>query len=242
MIYLGLGVLLLLAGLWLLRLFVEANPAQLARGVRQAGIALIAVLALALFVYWLASRRLGAALADLGGLAILLLRTRSLWWRYRAASGPAAGQTSAVDTDTIAMRLDHDSGAMTGTVLKGRFQGRHLDELSLEQLIALWRDCRVEDEAAASLLEAYLDRLPGDWRAAAASGPGMGEEGASPYRAADAMTPEEAYAVLGLEAGAGEAAIREAHRRLMMKLHPDQGGSTYLAAKLNRAREILLNG
>jgi hypothetical protein len=240
MIYLGLGVLLLVLGLWLIRLFVQADAAQLARGVRQAGIILIVIVGIALLVVWVAMRRLGPALADFAGLAVLLWRTRMWWWRYRAAKGPAPGRSSAVETDTIAMRLDHDSGAMTGVVRKGRFQGRRLDELSLEQLVALWRQCRVDDEAAANLLEAYLDRLQPSWRAAAAAGPGMGEEGPSPYRAADAMTREEAYAVLGLAAGASEAEIRDAHRRLMMKLHPDQGGSTYLAAKLNRAREVLL--
>jgi hypothetical protein len=149
-------------------------------------------------------------------------------------------RSSEVETDLIRMRLDHDSGAMSGIVRRGVFAGRRLDELTRSELLALWRQCRVEDEPGGNLLEAYLDRLMPDWRAEAqrAGSAGGGKGGARP----DAMTRAEAYEVLGLSWGAGEADIREAHRRLMMKLHPDQGGSTYLAAKLNRAREVLLGG
>jgi hypothetical protein len=135
-----------------------------------------------------------------------------------------------VETDYLRMRLDHDTGAMSGTVLRGRFQGRHLGELASEELIELWHECRVGDEQAAKLLEAYLDH----------SAPGWREASRAAGNAGDAMTREEAYAILGLAVDAGEAEIREAYHRLMMNMHPDRGGSTYLAAKINRAREVLL--
>jgi hypothetical protein len=165
----------------------------------------------------------------------------AVWQRRQSAKERPPRRSSEVETDYIRMRLDHDSGTMSGMVRRGPFQGRRLDELTLSELLALWRQCRVEDEAGANLLEAYLDRLMPDWRVAAQRAGSAGGGKTSP-RPADAMTRAEAYEVLGLSWGAGESEIREAHRRLMMKLHPDQGGSTYLAAKLNRAREVLLAG
>lgn len=162
--------------------------------------------------------------------------------RRQAAKERPPRRSSEVETDYIRMRLDHDNGTMAGIVRRGPFEGRRLDELTRSELLALWRQCRVDDEPGANLLEAYLDRLMPDWRIDAqrtGSGGGGGKAGPRP---ADAMTRAEAYEVLGLSWGAGESEIREAHRRLMMKLHPDQGGSTYLAAKLNRAREVLLAG
>jgi hypothetical protein len=157
--------------------------------------------------------------------------------RRQAARERPPRRSSEVETEFIRMRLDHVSGTMVGTVRRGPFQGRRLDELTQSELLGLWRQCRVEDEPGANLLEAYLDRLMPEWRAGAAGGAGK-----TGPRTADAMTRAEAYEVLGLAPGASEAEVRDAHRRLMMKLHPDHGGSTYLAAKLNRARELLLGG
>ncbi len=235
-VYLGLGVLLLVLALWLLRAFVEADPAKLAQGARVLLITIGATAALLLLVVLIASGRLGFGLAEIGAIAPVALRAFAQWRRHQAATAPPRSQTSTVETEYLRMSLDHDSGTMTGTVRRGPFQGRHLSELGRDELIELWRQCRAEDPQAASLLESYLDRFMPDWRQARDSAGGTAQ------RPAGGMTREEAYAVLGLAAGAGEAEIRAAYHRLMKKIHPDQGGSTYLAAQINRAREVLLGG
>jgi hypothetical protein len=232
------GLLLLLLLLAGGRAFVNADPARLGRFVRWFLLSLGVIGAGTILVLLIASDRLAPALAMVGVLGPLLFRGKAMWRHWQNAAGPTPGNVSEVATDYLRMRLDHDSGGMTGTVLRGPFAGRRLDELDESELVALWRECRVADEASARLMESYLDRIRPDWRDDAGGGDGGG---AAQSSAGDAMTRDEAYAILGLASGADEAAIKNAHRKLMMKLHPDQGGSTYLAAKINRAKEILLH-
>ena len=133
-VYLGLGVLVLVLALWLLRAFVEADPARLARGLRVFVITIGLSLAFVLLIVLVASGRLGLGLAELGGLAPLVLRGWAQWRRRRAAAAPPPGQASEVETDYLRMRLDHDSGTMSGVVRRGAFQGRRLNELGRDEL------------------------------------------------------------------------------------------------------------
>lgn len=149
------------------------------------------------------------------------------------------GQKSGVRTDTIEMVLDHDSGRMEGRCLKGRFAGRELASLREAEVLALLDDIRTHDPQGAALLQAYLDRRCHGWRERR-SGGGARDESRQPRDRNGRMDRKEAYDVLGLKQGAPEAEIRAAHRRLMMKLHPDQGGSTYLASRINEAKDVLL--
>ena len=235
MIYLLGGFAVLSGFLMLVYLFVNADPARLARGLKVTGI-VIAVLAVATLAV---SGRLAALLMPLAMLMPLLIRVRSVLDRHRPPSG---GQSSTVTTAFLRMTLDHDTGSMEGTILRGRFAGMRLEELDPADLLGLLRECRAEDEEGARLLEAYLDRAHPDWRDELAGGRGAGGSGgaARPASGGD-MTVEEAYAILGLSPGADAEAIKEAHRRLMVKLHPDHGGSDYLATKINRARDVLLH-
>jgi hypothetical protein len=240
MLYL-LGGLAILGGfLLLIYLFVNADPARLAHNLKWTGIIVAGVAVLAL-VLLPPVREFAALLLPLAMATPLLARLRSILDRYR---GPVGGQSSTVSTTFLRMTLDHDTGAMDGTILRGQFAGMRLAELAMPQLLALLRECRAEDEEAARLLEAYLDRLQPDWRDDLAGGGQAGSSGArsGPARPAGGdMSVEEAYAILGLAPGADAEQIREAHRRLMVKLHPDHGGSDYLATQINRARDVLLH-
>lgn len=244
-----LGICLVVGLVLLAQWFVNADPKALARGVRY-GAAGLGVL----LVLWLAvSGRLGVALGIAVFLLPAILRWRAVWNRVKAAGGPTPGRTSDLTTDWLEVSLDHDTGRMAGRVRKGTFAGAALDDLPLDRLIDLMAEMRAEDARSASVLEAYLDRAHGpDWRdldepaASAAGGASGGASGARDGGGTDGrrtggrMTRKEALSILGLEEGAGEAQIKEAHRRLMMKFHPDHGGSDYLAAKLNEAKEVLL--
>ena len=222
--------LALLAGLLLaIRWFIGAEPAQVAKALRWAFI--VVGVALGLFLIFA-----GRHVLLLFLLPLLFMRSRALWRRAKAAAGPSPGQTSEVTTRFFRMVLDHDSGDMAGEILEGTFAGRRLAQLDESELIALWRECRAADGQSAAVLEAYLDRTLGEaWREAAGAGPGDGTSGGP-----DGMSREDAYEILGLEPGASDTDIREAHRRLLQKVHPDHGGSNYLAAKINRAKELLL--
>jgi hypothetical protein len=131
------------------------------------------------------------------------------------------------------MELDHHNGEMEGRVLKGEFAGRGLASLGLFEALELYRTLETADRDGARLLATYLERRFGsDWAMAGQMG------GASDTE----MTRREALRVLGLEEGASVEAINVAYRRLMAANHPDRGGSSYLAAKINEARDILLPG
>ena len=168
-----------------------------------------------------------------------LMVAKSVFDRIKSATGPRGGQTSSISTRYLDVTLDHDSGAMDGTVREGSFAGRRLAELDLEQLQSLLAEYRREDAQSAAVLEAYLDREHGSaWRDAAQASEG---DAARPPTAAH-MSADEARQILGVEPDAERDEIVSAHRRLMQKLHPDRGGSGYLAAKINQAKDVLLDG
>lgn len=236
LLWLLVGLLLLVLTLTGFRWFASASPGSVLRVLRWT--AVIGGATLLLLVILGAARQLLALALPL--LFPLLAQIPNWLRRMRPADGPAAGKTSTVQTRFLRMQLDHDSGAMEGTVLEGELRGRRLSELPLDELLRLWAEYRVEDEQSADVLEAYLDRVQGpEWREQA----GPAEEGTSKRSSGSStrgMTAEEARAVLGVGPDADEEEIRAAHRRLMQQMHPDRGGSDYLAAKINEARQVLL--
>ena len=158
-----------------------------------------------------------------------------------SGSGAQAGardtrqdQTSSVETEYLRMVLAHTSGQMDGEILKGPHQGTRLHTLPLKELSELLELYEQRDPESALLLRTYLERRFGE---------GWEEDAARSHRgtqADGAMPVSEALAILGLEEGASRQEIIDAHRRLMQRLHPDRGGSTYFAIKLNAAKRVLL--
>ena len=148
------------------------------------------------------------------------------------------GQRTEVRTAFLQAWIDHGTGDVGGTVLSGRFSGRTLDGLSDAELLDLRLDCSADADSL-RILEPYLDRrLGADWRNARQPPP----HGSAPRGPSSDMTREEALAVLGLAQGASDDDIKAAHRRLIQRMHPDVGGSADLAARINRAKDVLLGG
>ncbi|MBS3803820.1 MAG: DnaJ domain-containing protein [Oleiphilaceae bacterium] len=154
----------------------------------------------------------------------------------------SSGNRSHVSSDILEMTLDHDSGEMDGSIVKGPFQGRMLADLGETEFIDLLQYCRQNDTDSARLLETYLDRRFGDsWRDDDPGAEGEAESKASQKGSGGPLTEEEARDILGVEPDASRAEIIKAHRRMMQKLHPDRGGSNYLAARINEAKARLLD-
>lgn len=221
----------------LLQMFRAANPVVLARNIKIVG----GVVALAVAAFTGLRGELAVAI-PLGIFGAGLLGWSpfgpggfsSIGGIFGRGAQRSAGQSSRVRSQFLEMMLDHDSGKLSGRIADGPNAGRSLDEFDLPQLLAMTAGFDAESVA---LLESYLDRRFPAWRQNA-----QGDAAGGQRRTATSgkMTDEEAYQILGLQPGAGRDDISRAHRALMKKLHPDQGGSTYLAARVNQAKDILL--
>jgi hypothetical protein len=173
----------------------------------------------------------------------LIARWRAIRSMQKNAQGPSAGRASHVDTRFFRMTLDHDSGDMDGEVREGPFAGQTLSDIKLGELIELWRLCARQDEQSRGVLESFLDRAQPEWREVV--GEGASEAGSanseSPWTR-DGMSAGDAREILGVGADATDSEIEAAYRQEMKRAHPDQGGSDWMAAKVNQAKDVLLNG
>jgi hypothetical protein len=234
------GFLLLFLLIWGLSGFTRVPPVLLAKLVRRFGGT--AAIAFGLFLILRGAVEAGMAVLGLGlwFLGFFNLKGpigfRSVG-RRRRSSG-----LSRVRSAMIEMELDHATSALNGSVLAGPLEGRALNSLTRTQCEALWKLCRSDDPDGARLLEPYLDRRFPGWSEAgeANANAGRASDGNGRPRRPGKMTEQEAYEVLGLRKGATRDDVARAHRTLMKKLHPDHGGSTDLAARVNEAKDILL--
>ncbi len=232
-VYLVAGVGALIALITLGRAFVGADPRALVRFIRYVVGGLMIMMGLGLSL----ARQVdfGLPLIFLGVSALFLGRIGPI---DLGGTRRTSGSKSKVTSAFLEMELDHDTGELSGRVVGGAYAGRRLDDLDVPDLKKLSRELAIDRESLA-LFEAYLDRRIPGWREDV-----EGDGAAGPRRASNtgSMTDEEAYEILGLAPGASQAEIRRAHRQLMKGVHPDQGGSTFLAAKINEAKDRLLSG
>lgn len=231
----------------ILRWQYQKNPQQFTKKFLKwlvvLGVGALIFLAVTGRLHWLFA--LIAGLIPIAGRVISLLRLLPVLRSIQAAFGAmknngqaSTGNRSSVESRYFRMELDHDTGEMEGTVLEGPQTGQRLSDLDLPTLLELLRECQVADQDSAALLEAYLDRrYQEDWREQTAEEP---EPGQRQGAVSDEMTRDEALHILGLTEPVVEKDVIKAHRRLMQKFHPDRGGSNYLAAKINAAKEFLL--
>ncbi|HRW61647.1 MAG TPA: hypothetical protein P5340_13465 [Defluviicoccus sp.] len=242
---LALGVVLLIGLVLLGRWFVTADPKLLVRLGKGLAVAAVAVVAVVL----IATGRFGIVLtAAMLGLPLILrfFRTSGFGhgpWQAGPAAPGGGPRVSSIRTRFLAMTLDHASGDLDGSVIAGTFAGRLLKQLTLAELMMLMGEWQTADPSSCQVLETYLDRMHPGWRATATGGEAGGRagEGGGASRTAATMTREEALRVLGLAPDATSEDIQAAHHRLIALLHPDRGGSSFLAAQVNLARDLLLN-
>lgn len=223
------GLVALAILLWAAQKYLKADPRKLAAVLKLSG-----GIALLVFAAIFAVRGQLAIAAPLAAVGLGLLG----WLPFGPAGFGArtqkrAGQVSRVRSAFLEMELDHDSGAMRGVILAGPREGTRLEALDVDTLVGLLAE--IDDESRA-LLAAYLDRRDAGWREHAQADAATGRS-STPR---GPMSQEEAYQILGLEPGAKAEDIVHAHRTLMKRIHPDQGGTNYLAARVNEAKDTLL--
>ena len=235
------GLIVLIIGLWLGIRWLVKQPRQV-QWKWMAGLAVIVLLGLAATgrLHWIFA--LVAAVVPfirrMLGLISYLPMLKGLLHRFRDPPPDFSfNRQASMETRFLKVELDPASGQLCGEIKQGSHQGRKLQDLSQQELTALLREYSRQDPQSAQLLAAYLQRSGHTgWQ------DHYGQDNARRNRTGDrgTMSQQEAYAILGLDEGASEDEVIEAHRRLIQKLHPDRGGNDYLSAKINQAKSRLL--
>ncbi len=137
------------------------------------------------------------------------------------------------------VELDFNNfGVRDGAILGGPFAGWRLSEMSRVDCEAFYGQCQGGDPSILLALEAYFDRRFPGWRTTGQGDPHAGDGGLGPGNGE--MTEKEAYQTLGIRPGSSAEEIARAYRALMKERHPDYGGTTDGAARLNQAKDRLL--
>jgi DnaJ-domain-containing protein 1 len=156
---------------------------------------------------------------------------------------------SLLRTRFLNIELESGTDRLDGIVIQGRFEGRRLSGLSQDELAVLMHETSADPDSAAIVTSIVLQFREHHRHSEGGTEAGTGSRGRragargnrGSGRRRTAMSTEEAFSVLGVAPGAGDAEILAAHRKLMKMVHPDKGGSDYLASKINEARDLLIS-
>ena len=229
---------LILAGRW----YVSTDTKMLLKVLRW----LLLAIVFSVVLFFLSSGRLTWAFAALPALLPWFFRLRTFaraaktFSRMRQSSDPGFSSKSTVrnsniETRYLRMSLDNDTGVMDGEVIAGPYLGQLLANMSVYDLMQLKRLCDMDDPESVRVLEVYLDRSHPAWRELNSE---RSESSSSPQ--IPTMGRAEAIQILGLREDCTDSEVKQAHRRLISGMHPDHGGSNFLAAQINEAKDVLL--
>lgn len=231
MIWIVAAAVLFALGLYLFGLFASGNIPRLIRALRWFIGGTLGLVA----TYFLLRGQVTVAAILAAGAVSVFMRGR-LGPIDLTSTQSAPGATSRVRSRLFEMALDHESGAVSGHVVSGQFAGKQLGDIYEDDMQALLKEAATDGDSAA-LLESWLNANRPGWREHL----GASEQDHSVH-ASTSMDAGQAYDILGLRPGATPDDIKAAHRRLLKIMHPDQGGSTYFAARINAAKDFLLKG
>lgn len=226
------AIIVVVGGLWLIRKAAKMSPQAASGFAYKAGG--VAVIGFSAMLALRGQMQLAVPVFLFG--AGLIGKNAAFPNGFKWPGAKSTGQKSRVATSVLSMELDHDTGTMDGDVLQGPSRGKRLSQLNDGELRSLHQLSQSATDQSQALLEAWLDRNRDDWRNAWQAG------GKAADTRSGAMSRDEARAILGVKPDATQDEVRAAHRRLMKDFHPDKGGSDYLAAKINAAKDVLLNG
>lgn len=237
-ILIALGVVgWLIYKLYFQKLRQQGKPGMMKLGLIALGLAFIALAV---------SGRAHVAFALIGAAMTQIVRIMPLLIRFFPAfqqmfnsnrifgDSGSKNQRSTIKTKMLSISLEHDSGQIDGQVTDGTFKGKTLSELTREDIQALYQECTQRDPEGVRLLQAFISRRFGD------QGDDQSDKTQADYTNS-VTSSHEAREILGVGEDATREDIIASHRRLMGKLHPDKGGSTYLATKINAAKEVLVS-
>lgn len=148
--------------------------------------------------------------------------------------GRFAGQKFGPTTLTTAwliVEYNLANRSLDASITKGQFEGKKLSNLNEAELNRLLDEVS-EDFQSRAAINAFI---------IASKGSSQRSNTNAPPNHSSTLSISQAYEILGIETSASNDEIKKAHKRLIQKLHPDRGGSDYLAAQINAAKEMLLN-